>query len=198
MTLFSWITRSRKHANTVRGSGAFSTQDLATLYEEHFEFVFRNACRLGVAQAHAEDIVQETFLVVHRKLQEGPELSSIKAWLFVLLRGVVANHLRARQRERRSDESLDTQCNMPSPEQHMESRQRLTQAQRLLDTMSVEQREVFLLFEIEQLTAPEIAEACAIPLNTVYSRLRVARAHMNAFTEQEKVDVAAQIEGAQI
>ena len=52
-------------------------------------------------------------------------------------------------------------------------------AMRLLDQLDAAQREVFVLAEFEQHTAPEIAELTGAPLNTVYSRLRLGRAHFN-------------------
>src|SRR6266536_4698079 len=69
------------------------------VYQQYAPFVWRAACRLGVAPAAADDVVQDTFLVVHRRLGEYEERSSMRAWLFAILVRVVRDHRRAARRK---------------------------------------------------------------------------------------------------
>ncbi len=75
------------------------TLDFEAIYDEHFDFVFRNVRRLGVPDAHVDDAVQEVFLVVHRRLAEFEGRSSVKTWIFGVLARVAADHRRSIRRK---------------------------------------------------------------------------------------------------
>ena len=68
------------------------------IYEAHFSFVWRSVCRLGVADSMVDDVVQDIFVVVHRKLGDFEGRSSIKTWLFAIIRRTVRDHRRSRSR----------------------------------------------------------------------------------------------------
>ena len=146
---------------------------IAELYREHFQFVWRSLRRLGVRDSSVEDAVQDVFLVAHRKLHTFEGRSSFKVWLFAIGIRVAAEH---RRRDARL--LLDPAASPVGPhlDRTLELRRRVDLLDRLLDELSDEQREVFVMAEIEQFSAPEIAEALGQKLNTVYSRLRLARA----------------------
>src|ERR1700730_7073255 len=67
----------------------------AQLYESQFSFVWRSARRLGTPEASIDDVVQEIFLVAHRKLPQFEGRSSIKTWVFGIVINVVRTHRRA-------------------------------------------------------------------------------------------------------
>src|SRR5580765_6751726 len=71
----------------------------AEVYEAHFAFVWRSVRRLGVDDAAVDDVVQETFVIVHRRLQEFEARSSLKTWLFGILLRVVRDHRRTLRRK---------------------------------------------------------------------------------------------------
>ena len=155
------------------------------IYDAYFQFVWRSASRLGVPPAQIEDVVQETFLIAHRKLGEFEGRSKLKTWLYgIALR--VARVYRARaRRERLGDADAVDPDQVHGPDRDRpDARAQDAEAARivnaLLDSLDDDQREVFVLAELEQLSGPEIAEALGLRLNTVYSRLRLARA---AFAE---------------
>jgi RNA polymerase sigma-70 factor (ECF subfamily) len=148
------------------------------LYEEHLSFVWNGVRRLGVPESAIEDVVQEVFLVVHRKLGDFEGRSSIRTWLYGIALRVVQHH---RRHHRRAGgvvagdvESLACSTG-PSPHESAERSQGVHLLHRLLDEMDDDQREVLVLAELEQMTAPEIAEVTGQNLNTVYWRLRAAR-----------------------
>jgi RNA polymerase sigma-70 factor, ECF subfamily len=156
--------------------------DFEEVYEALFDFAWRSARRLGVADAAVDDVVQETFLVVHRRLPGFEGRSSIKTWVFAILLRVVSDWRRS-QRRKGGLASLDALAphgevhdeRSPCPATELETTQALRLLHGLLDGLDDDRRAVFVLAELEQATAPEIAELLGIPLNTVYSRLRVAR-----------------------
>jgi RNA polymerase sigma-70 factor (ECF subfamily) len=67
----------------------------ADVYETHFAFVWRSARRLGAPALTVDDVVQETFVIVHRRLGEFEGRSSLKTWLFGIVLNVVRAHRRA-------------------------------------------------------------------------------------------------------
>ncbi|MGE3634951.1 MAG: RNA polymerase sigma factor, partial [Sandaracinaceae bacterium] len=72
---------------------------LEEIYDACFDFVWRSARRMGVAEAHADDVVQEVFLVAHRRLADFEGRSSVRTWLFGILLRVVSDHRRTLRRK---------------------------------------------------------------------------------------------------
>lgn len=154
------------------------------LYDTHAAFVWRNLRRLGVSERDVEDRVQEVFVVAHRRFGEfvdrghGP-----RAWLFQIALRVASDARRHRRRH-----PVDPDGGVAQERQSVEApqaaavarREALDMLDRALSTIDVGRRAVLVLHEIEQMTAPDIARALDLPLNTVYSRLRVARVELDA------------------
>jgi RNA polymerase sigma-70 factor, ECF subfamily len=152
------------------------------LYEANVGFVWRNLRRLGVADRDVEDKVQEVFVVAHRRWVEFEDRGhGPRAWLFQILLRVASD---ARRHKRRHP--VEPDGGIAEERQFIEAPQARAVAQRealdlldrALETIEVGRRAVLVLHEIEQMTAPEIARTLEIPLNTVYSRLRVARVEL--------------------
>jgi len=151
---------------------------LEDIYDAHFDFVWRSARRMGVAEASADDVVQEVFLVVHRRLADFEGRSSVKTWLFGILVRVVSDHRRRLRRKgglEELPEALPAEPHSSCPAEQVERRAKVALLHTLLEALDPDKRAVFVLAELEQMTAPEISDALNIKLNTVYSRLRAAR-----------------------
>jgi RNA polymerase sigma-70 factor (ECF subfamily) len=154
----------------------------AEVYDEHFAFAWRSAKHLGTPDAHVDDVLQETFVIVHRRLASFEGRSSVKTWLF----GILVNVVRAQRRRLRvaATESTadpeDVADPAAGPQESAARAEAVRIVDRILDALDDDQRAVFVLAELEQMSAPDIATALGAPLNTVYSRLRLARA---AFAE---------------
>jgi RNA polymerase sigma-70 factor (ECF subfamily) len=162
-------------------------QSFEQIYEAHFAFVWRSSRRLGAPPADLDDVVQEIFVVAHRRLSEFEGRSSVKTWLFGIVLNVVRSHrrgLRAKHPHALRDESRsdpETLADLSDGPQELSAKvEAARQVDQLLETLADEQREVFVLAELERLTGPEMALLLDIPLNTIYSRLRLAR---RAFAE---------------
>ncbi|HEX6274901.1 MAG TPA: sigma-70 family RNA polymerase sigma factor [Polyangiaceae bacterium] len=153
----------------------------AEIFRDHMPFLWRATLALGVPPSDAEDVCQEIMLVVNRRLGDF-DGRSLKSWLYGICLRVTSDYRRSARvrRERATDQIPDEGFAAPQPE-HVDALRAERRLRQALDALDYERREVFVLFEIEQLTLREIAEASETPLQTVYSRLQAARAHVRAF-----------------
>ncbi len=146
------------------------------VFQEHAPYVWRALRRLGVAEADADDVCQDVFIVVHRKLGTFHGGSTLRSWLYGICLRVASEHRRRPYRRREHvveavpDEGLDA-----SQEDEIERRRALARLDEALDQLDEDKRAVFVLFELEQVPMVEVAEAAGCPLQTVYSRLYAAR-----------------------
>jgi RNA polymerase sigma-70 factor, ECF subfamily len=145
-----------------------------------------------VPEASLEDVTQEVFLVLHRRRGEFRQDSSVRTWLHGIALHTARRHREKLDRRRRKDEALEPHTPPPTPEAEVSQRRALQRLDQLLGQLADEQREVFVLAEIAELPAPEIAELLRVKLNTVYSRLRLARRHVRrALDSLEAADQGA-------
>ncbi|MDX2012602.1 MAG: RNA polymerase sigma factor [Myxococcaceae bacterium] len=156
------------------------TLDLSSLYEAHARVVWRTLLRLGVSTAGIEDAVQEVFLTAHQRSEDFEGRSSASTWLLGISVRVAANARRAQQRRGFVVPlSAELPADAKGLDEALDRRRRLFDLEQVLRQLPDEQREVVVLMELEQLTAPEVAEVLSVKLNTVYSRLRLARAALS-------------------
>jgi RNA polymerase sigma-70 factor, ECF subfamily len=151
-------------------------QTLASVYEAHFRYVWRCLRSLGVRDAQLDDALQDVFVVVQRKLEEFDGGAELRTWLYAIAINIARKYRERLQREPLPLE-LEPEQGGPtsSAEVAVQRSERLALARTALEALSDDQREVFVLSRVEQMSAPEVAEVVGIPLNTVYSRLRAAR-----------------------
>jgi RNA polymerase sigma-70 factor (ECF subfamily) len=151
------------------------------VYAAEFRFVWRLVAFRGVPASLRDDVVHEVFLVVHRKLSEFEGRSSLRGWLAGIVRKVVKDQL-ALRRHRAAGEEMAAEPADPrlSPEAQLEQRRILALVDEILAEMPPEQRDVFVLHEVEGLSGREIAEALSENPNTIWTRLRAARRRFDA------------------
>jgi RNA polymerase sigma-70 factor, ECF subfamily len=146
------------------------------VYELHANFVWRTLQHLGVRDADLEDLGQEVFVTVHRRLSSFDGRSKLTTWLFGICLHLVQRHRRrAYFRFERAHAEPPERVDPNTPEDRLAGEQAKLRLERLLDKLSPERRATFLLFEIEGISCEEIAELTAVPVGTVYSRLHLAR-----------------------
>ena len=151
------------------------TSNLEAVYRAHFDFVYRQAARLGGPGFDAEDAVQEVFLVVQRKLHTFDGSSAMTTWLYGITLNVV-RRARRRARVRRLFEVLNpAREEAPGGPDRVEVDEARKIAYGVLDKLSAKHREVFILSEFEGLTCEEIARVSDCKVETVWSRLHYAR-----------------------
>lgn len=157
------------------------TPSFAAVYEEYFDFVWRSARRLGVREASLDDVVQDAFVTVYRRLTVFEGRSQLKTWIFGILRHTVHDHRRTLRRKPTEALELEpTDVHAKSPHDAAVRNQGVRLLDAVLSELPDDLREVFVLSELEQMSAPEVAQALALNVNTVYSRLRTARAEFEA------------------
>jgi RNA polymerase sigma-70 factor (ECF subfamily) len=153
--------------------------EFSTLYDAWFDQVLCWLRALGAPRADLEDLAQEVFLVVRRRLPSF-DGRSLGAWLFQISRRQVWRHRRLQWVKRIfTASSLGTADDLPhagaSPLAQLETKERQRILEQLLSRLSEKHRVVFVLFEIEGRPGEEIAETLDVPINTVWTRLRRAR-----------------------
>jgi len=135
--------------------------------------------RLGVRESDIEDVLHEVFLTVHRKLSSFTGDVSLRGWLFAFCRRAAANYRRlARvqvEKTGAAPTAFEIASDVDGPERAASMNESLDALERILATMSDDKRIVFVMFEIELMSAEEIAAILEIPVGTVYSRAHRAR-----------------------
>jgi RNA polymerase sigma-70 factor (ECF subfamily) len=162
-------------------AGSEEPAKLETLYEKWSRFVWLTLQRLGVRRADLDDVCHDVFVVVHRKLPEFDQNAKVHAWLFGICARVAANYRRrAYIRLEHSNGEVEDVAPAASqsgqlPDDALAQRQAMDLAESILSRMSPVKRAVFVMFELEGLGCPEIAQELGLPVGTVYSRLHAAR-----------------------
>ena len=153
-----------------------SPQRVAGLVRDNYAFVWRLLRRLGLRAGDADDATQQVFMAASGRLS-GIEPARERAFLYGVALNVGARARRSlgRRREEPLDTAGERAAPEPNAEQLLERRQARALLDQLLDEMPEDLRLVFVLFELEELSTPQIAELCEIPLGTAASRLRRAR-----------------------
>jgi RNA polymerase sigma-70 factor (ECF subfamily) len=148
---------------------------LARIFSEQADFVWRSLRRLGVPAADVDDAVQEVFLVVHRRISEYEDRGLLRAWLFSISRQISSHYHRSIKRSEDRHRGLVVSTTAPDLEEVLARREAEQLVNAFLEQLEEPQRMVFYLSDIEGMTAPEIAAALDMNLNTVYGRQRQTR-----------------------
>lgn len=150
--------------------------DFNRLYEAEFDYVWSSVRRLGIPEAHVEDVAHDVFVTAWKKLADYDTSRPVRPWLFGIAYRVASDFRdKAWQKREVADAEPDSTDERPTPEAQMETKQAKQLVLKAMESMPVERRAVFVMHELEGHGIPEVAEALEVPLNTAYSRLRLAR-----------------------
>jgi RNA polymerase sigma-70 factor, ECF subfamily len=173
------LTERRSEPHPQPEVGEVRATDFRAIYEGHFDFVWRSLRRLGVREADAKDLTQKVFLTVHLRLSDFEGRSELRTWIFGICLRVASDYRRSAvvRREVVTDASqmASHQAADRDPLSAVESRSTAMIAEAIINKLPQAQRTVFVLFELEEMSADRIAALLEIPVGTVRSRLRLAR-----------------------
>ncbi len=150
-------------------------REFRALYTEHYGFVWAVIARFGIDAAHIDDAVQDTFVIAHRRFDHG--VRSPRAWLYGIARRVASNHRRSAARTRRKATALHGAHGDrgASPD-----RETVIAIDEFLAGLADGDRELFVLWEIEGMSGPEVAQALGVQLDAVYGRIQILRRRFQA------------------
>lgn len=153
--------------------------DVAVIYAEHAQFLWKSLYRMGIPEADLADLLQEVLLVVHRRLDTYDRSCRLTTWLFGICLRVAATARRGRRRRREEPMDPNIQGHIlvesHDPEQTVLARDARRRLDVALDSLEPEKRAVLVMFELEGMACAEIGELLGVPKGTVFSRLASAR-----------------------
>jgi RNA polymerase sigma-70 factor (ECF subfamily) len=151
------------------------------LFQELAPFVWRALRRLGVQERDCEDVLQEVFLTVHKKLPEFEQRSSLRTWVYgICLRKAQDYRRLARVTREVGEQGRELSASAPNQEQTLEVNRARALLDSILDQLDDDKRAVFVMFEWEALSMSEVAGLVGVPVQTAYARLYAARKHVQA------------------
>jgi RNA polymerase sigma-70 factor (ECF subfamily) len=162
--------------------------EVRTIYREHGRFVWLSLQRLGIHPSDLDDIAQDVFMIVHRRLDTFDRRARVSTWLFGICMRVAANYRRRRRwtREVLSNGSEDDRpATLTAADDILVRREQRDLAERALNRLEVAKRATFVMFELESLSCLEIADLMNVPVGTVYSRLHSARRQLEKHLSRE-------------
>jgi RNA polymerase sigma-70 factor, ECF subfamily len=150
------------------------------VFDAHYDYMWHSLRRLGVGSSDLDDIVDEVFLRVHAKLDSYDPERPIRPWLFAFAVRAAADYRRLSRHSVFVDSDQESVDPALTPEEAAIRSDAGRLVQRGLDALSLPTRAVLVMYEIDGRDMKEIADALEIPVNTAYSRLRLARATFEA------------------
>jgi RNA polymerase sigma-70 factor, ECF subfamily len=172
------------------GSQGLST---AEVFNENASMAWRALRALGVAEADVDDVCQEVFITVHRRLPTFDGRSAVRTWVYGICVRVAADYRKRVRSRRELGEDAPELSVEPRQEDAVSIRQARAELHRILDGLDDDKRAVFVLYEIEELAMSEVAAALGCPLQTAYSRLHAARREVEAAVERLQARTSAAV-----
>lgn len=164
-----------------RAQVTLTSDDLHSLYVAHSSDLRLTLCRLTGNLVDPDDLLQEVFIVALRNAEQLARANSARAWLYSVAVKVAATRRRgARLRRFFGLEHAEHHASPESPLRSLEQKEASQRISRGLEKLSARKREVFVLFELQQLKGDEVAQALSIPVKTVWTRLFHARRELAA------------------
>ncbi|HEV8246007.1 MAG TPA: sigma-70 family RNA polymerase sigma factor [Polyangiaceae bacterium] len=171
-------------ATTVRPDTPTERQArLQRMIEADYRLIWRLLRRLGVPSDGADDATQQVFLIAAERLDDIRE-GSERAFCFGTALRLAQSMKRRHAREPASDTGDLNPSPLPNPEELADRKRARELLDQILEDIPADLRTVFILFELEDLTSPEIAELVGVPVGTVASRLRRARDRFQALVAE--------------
>jgi RNA polymerase sigma-70 factor (ECF subfamily) len=156
------------------------SEEFIHAYRYELRYVWKTLARLGAPPAFCEDLTHDVFATAYRQWSSYDSRRPLRPWLFGIAYRVYLDFIRKKQNHmEEARPAPDVADSRRSAEERVADAERLQLAETALQALELDRRTVFLLHELDGLTIPEVAAALDIPLNTAYSRLRLARRDFN-------------------
>jgi RNA polymerase sigma-70 factor, ECF subfamily len=175
--------------------------DLPRVYAAQKGFVWLTLQRMGIRRPDLEDVFQDVFVIVHKRLHTYSPEAKLTAWLYGICLRSVAKHRRRAFRRRERVDGVEADVAQPgvenwhaqteAPDERLRRRERQATLNTLLDTLDSEHRVVVVMFEIEDQSCADIAELIGVPVGTVHSRLHTARRKLSQAAERRRLQGGA-------
>ncbi len=151
------------------------------VFEAESPYVWNVLRRFGVPVRDLEDVTHDVFMTVHRRLDDYDRSRPLRPWLFGIAFRVASRYRElARNKREILDDAPERTDEAPRADERMIAQEARSIIWRALDSLDLDRRAVFVLHDIEGCSMPDIAATLSVPLNTAYSRLRLAREHIKA------------------
>jgi RNA polymerase sigma-70 factor (ECF subfamily) len=148
---------------------------LRALVDAHFDFIWRSLRRLGLKAPDADDAAQRVFWIAARKLDR-IEIGKERAFLFGSACNVAREARRASTRRKEDlTDGIEVEDAAATAEELVDREKARVALDRVLESMPMDVRAAFVLFELEEMSVPNIALFLGVPIGTVASRLRRGR-----------------------
>lgn len=150
--------------------------DFRVLFQSECSYVFHSLRRLGVQERDLEDVAHEVFLAIHKKLDDYDPARPLRPWIFAFAYRFASDYRKlARHRRERGDDDIEAVDATASVDERIDAERSRLLVLEALDALDLDKRAVFVMHEIDGVAIPAVAASLGIPVNTAYSRLRLAR-----------------------
>ena len=163
---------------------AMSEPEFRAAYDSHFDYVWRSLRRLGAPDRDLDDLAHDTFIAFFRSGYD--RARPIKPWLFGIAFRVASDYRRRAQNKYEIAVEHEATDGAPAADEQVTANERRRLVLDALATLDLDRRAVFVMHDIDGHSMPEIADSLCVPLNTCYSRLRLARADFQAAVQRRR------------
>lgn len=192
------LTDLAPQPNPVRVQGGITSisvsAEFTAIYHAEVQYILRSLRRLGVQERDIEDLAHDVFLAAYRRFDDYDRTRAARPWLFGFAFRMAADHRRLFRHKYENHEEVETRDTRRLQDDQLADQQARDLLLRALEEMEFERRGIFVMHELDGHGMPEIAQVLAIPLNTAYSRLRLARRDFDSIVQRLMKPTARSVE----
>jgi RNA polymerase sigma-70 factor (ECF subfamily) len=175
-------TVSAQASDVTAGSLA---EEFRVLFDRECGYVLASLRRLGVPERDCEDVANEVFVRVHRKISELDRTRPVRPWLFAFCARLASDYRRLRRHRVEVLAEHEPPGAGGGAEEEIARAEDRAVVARALDALDEDKRAVFVLHDLDETPIPEVARVLEIAEGTAYSRLRAARAEFTAAVRRD-------------